>query len=88
MKLEPGIKYKLADDFINGPFFFNVGFGFRTPISNRFTQTEDIKSPQNAYFINPTGLNPRAVNCWWWISDMTGVLISLKGGRESIENGW
>lgn len=83
LKFEPGIKYKVIDDLFNGPLFVNIGFGIGIPLSNTFTQTENIKSPQNAYFINGGKFVQSRQLFDGDIDDINSLLLSFKVGAEN-----
>lgn len=83
LKFEPGIKYKAIEDLLNGPLFINLGLGIGIPVSNTFTQTENIKSPQNAYFINDNKYVQSRQLFDGDIDEVNGLLLSFKVGAEN-----
>ncbi len=83
LKFEPGIKYKLIEDLINGPLFVNMGLGIGIPVSSTFTQTENIKSPQNAYFISDNKYIQTRQLFDGEIDEVNNLLLSFKLGAEN-----
>ncbi len=82
--LSPGIRTTLLKDFINGPLVLALGLNAAIPITETFKQTEEIVSPENAYFKNSNGDKFRTLKLA--DADIAGTNGILFGVYGAVEN--